>query len=157
MSESTSGAPERTTVSLVAGHASSGRPVLEEVLVDRLDADVYRIVATPGLVLGVAAGDTIRVQPDTGFTLLERGRNLAIQVYGPHELADEVVTDVWALGGSLDGRAKGLTVFTIPVDATFPRVEAIFDGLAARHPEVEWYFGNVYDETDGVTPLNWWL
>jgi hypothetical protein len=23
-------------------------------------------------------------------------------------------------------------------------------------PNCEWYYGNVYDLKDGVTPLNWW-
>lgn len=49
----------------------------------------------------------------------------------------------------MDGRARGLTVFTIPVSAGFACVEEIFNRLTKRHPEVEWYFGNVYDPVDG--------
>jgi hypothetical protein len=26
----------------------------------------------------------------------------------------------------------------------------------ARFPDSIWYYGNVYDPEDGVTPLNWW-
>jgi hypothetical protein len=100
-------AAERTTVDIVAGINSSGDPVFEEVLVDRLDSGTYRVVATPGL------------------------------------------------GGSLDGRADNLTVYTIPVSAGFTQVERVFNDLLSRHTDVEWYFGNVYD-ADGVTPLNWW-
>ena len=149
-------AAERTTVDLVAGRKASGEPVFEEVLVDRLDGDTYRIVATPGLVLGVAADDIVRVSPEAQFEVVERGRNLAVQVYGRHEDVDEITKDVWELGGALDGRADNLTVYTIPVTAGFPRVEAVFNALVARHPDVEWYFGNVYDPEDGVTPLDWW-
>jgi Domain of unknown function (DUF4265) len=147
---------ERTTVDLVAGHKSSGEPVFEQVLVDRLDDGTYRIIATPGLVLGIAADDVVRVTPDSQYELVERGRNLAVQVYGNHDLVDEVTKDVWELGGALDGRADNLTVYTIPVTAGFPKVEQVFNDLVGRHPEVEWYFGNVYDNVDGVTPLNWW-
>jgi hypothetical protein len=82
--------------------------------------------------------------------------NLAVHVYGPHALADEAVVDVKGLGGTLDGRAPNLTVFTVPVTAGFAAVEAAFNRLVAQHPEVEWYFGNVYDPADGVTPLGWW-
>jgi len=48
-------------------------------------------------------------------------------------------------------------VFTVPVGAGFPKIEAIFNDLVAAHPEMEWLFGNVYDPGDGVTPLNWWV
>jgi hypothetical protein len=65
-------APERTTIELVAGKKSSGDPAFEEVLVDVVGEDVYRLVASPGLVLGVAAGDEIKV---TGgqFEVVSRG------------------------------------------------------------------------------------
>jgi Domain of unknown function (DUF4265) len=146
--------PERTTVDLVAGEKSSGERVYERVLVDVVGDDEYRIVASPALVLGVASGDLIRVD-DGRFEVLSRGPNLVIQVYGPHDLVDEAVTDVWRLGGALDGHAKRVTAFTIPVKVGFSAVEAVFNALVGRHPELEWYFGNVYD-TDGVTPLGWW-
>ena len=106
--------------------------------------------------LGIAADDIVRVSPEAEFEVVERGRNLAVQVYGRHEDVDEITKDVWELGGALDGRADNLTVYTIPVTAGFPRVEAVFNELVARHPDVEWYFGNVYDPEDGVTPLDWW-
>jgi hypothetical protein len=149
-------AAERATVEMVAGINSSGEPVFEEVLVDRLDSGTYRVVATPGLVLGIAADDVVRITPDARYQIVERGGNLAVQVYGDHDLVDEVTKDVWELGGSLDGRADNLTVYTIPVSAGFLQVERVFKDLVARHPDVEWYFGNVYDTEDGVTPLNWW-
>jgi hypothetical protein len=141
---------------MVAGIKSSGEPVFEQVLVDRLDGGAYRVVATPGLVLGIAAGDVIRVTPEARYEIVERGCNLAVHVYGGHDLVDEVMKDVWELGGSLDGRADNLTVYTIPVSAGFPQVEQVFNDLVARHPDVEWYYGNVYDTEDGVTLLNWW-
>jgi hypothetical protein len=72
-----------------------------------------------------------------------------VGLYGSHDFVDEVTKDVWELGGSLDGRADNFTVYTIPVAAGFPQVERVFNDLVARHPEVEWYFGNVYDTEDG--------
>ena len=106
--------------------------------------------------LGVAAGDAILLRDDGRFEVTTRGGNLAVQAYGDHRLADDVVADVWTLGGALDGRAPGATVFTIPVTAGFESVERVFNELIARHPDLEWYFGNVYDPRDGVTPLLWW-
>jgi hypothetical protein len=59
--------------------------------------------------------------------VLERGGNLAVQVFG----------------GRLDGGG-------------FPAVEAAFDALIAEHARASWFFGNVYDPADDATPLNWW-
>ena len=70
--------------------------------------------------LGIAADDIVRVSPEAQFEVIERGRNLAVQVYGRHEDVDEITKDVWELGGALDGRADNLTVYTIPVTAGFP-------------------------------------
>ena len=64
----------------MAGHKTSGEPVFEQVLVDLLDDGTYRIIATPGLVLGIAADDVVRVTPDASYEIVERGRNLAVQV-----------------------------------------------------------------------------
>ena len=85
-----------------------------------------------------------------------RGRNLAIQVYADHAQADGLIGEFAGLGGRIDARASGLTVFTVPVEAGFPRVESALRRFVAAHPDAEWYFGNVY-AADGVTPLNWWL
>ena len=129
------GEPARTAINLVAGQKTSGELVLEEVLVTREGAGRFRIEATPGLVLGVARGDVIVIDTERSFTVVERGGNLAIHVYGPHHLVDEVTEAVRALGGSLDGHAPGLTAFTVPVAAGFVAVETLFDRL--------------------VTPLRW--
>ena len=61
------------------------------------------------------------------------------------------------LGGRLDGRADRVLVFTIPVEAGFGRVEDVFGRFAGGHPGYEWYYGNVCDPADGVTPLGWWV
>ncbi len=61
--DSTNGAtqPQRQTLDLRAGVKTSGEPVYEEVLVDGLGNRTYRLAASPGLVLGVAAGDVIEL------------------------------------------------------------------------------------------------
>jgi hypothetical protein len=53
--------PNRATVVALAGLKSSGEPVMEELLVDVLEAGYWRLVASPGLILGIAAGDTFRL------------------------------------------------------------------------------------------------
>lgn len=59
------------------------------------------------------------------------------------------------LRGWLDGKAAKELVYTIPVSAGFPAIEGLFSEVKAAYPDVgSGYFGNVYDERDGVTPLN---
>ena len=111
---------ERCTVEVVAGHKPSGEPVMEELLVDRLPGDEWRLVATPGLVLGVAAGDIFVLREDGRPHVTVRGGNLAIQVFGPHDEADLLAAEMAVLGGGIDARAPELTVFTVPVSAGFP-------------------------------------
>jgi uncharacterized protein DUF4265 len=151
-------APERTTIKLMAGKKSSGAPVYEEVLVDPLGDGLHRLVASPGLVLGVAAGDHIAVSGEGRFEVVSRGGNVAVQLYADPNIGADVspLTSALAnLGGRLDGHEKNLWVFTIPVSAGFPAIEAVFDAFQADNPGVEWYFGNVYAD-DGETPLGWW-
>jgi len=149
---------ERTTITLLAGHKKSGDPVHEELLVDRLSASHVRLVATPGLLLGVAAGDVLELHGSGGYTIIERGGNLGVQVFGDASAVDHALAE--ALDGldyRVDGRTPKLTVLTLPVAQGFPAVEKGLNGLCHNVPGSEWYFGNVYDNDDGVTPLNWWV
>ena len=97
----------------------------------------------------------------SGDPVLERGGNLAVQVFLEREEGSEaslaaLAQRIEALGGRLDGGAHRGRVYTIPVTAGFPAVEEAFNALVAEHAGAEWVFGNVYDQADGVTPLNWW-
>lgn len=142
----------RTTVLFLVGHNAVGKPVFEEVLVDRLPGGTLHIIASPGVALGAAAGDEVTVNSDGTFRVEKRGMNVAVQVYGRAEFADEVLPELWALGGSFDGRAtvgpNTVSVFTVPYRATFVLIEGIFNGLQIRHPELQWFFANVYDPVD---------
>jgi hypothetical protein len=60
-------------------------------------------------------------------------------------------------GGRLDGRSPGKLVYTLPVSAGFASIEAELQSVVEKFSNVEWFYGNVYDPADGVTPLNWWL
>jgi hypothetical protein len=116
-------------------------------------------MGSPGLAQGGAAGDTIVMRGDATFDVVERGGNLAVQVLAQRfdeRSLGELVSAAEGLGGRLDGGHDRLRVFTGPVLAGFGAVEAVFNAYARHHPGVEWYFANVYDERDGVTPLNWW-
>lgn len=150
------------TIDLYVGNSSSGNMVYENLPVDPLGEGRYRLLASPGLVLGVAKGDEIKLLPENGrFELLARGNNLCIQIYISPNLGKEIglleTQIAEGLKGSLDGKNEDQLVFSIPVSSGFAEVEQVLNAFVDRNPDCEWYYGNVYDAEDGVTPLNWWL
>jgi Domain of unknown function (DUF4265) len=145
------------TVRLLADFKRTGEPVHEELPAKPLESGAWQLLSTPGLVLGVAADDVLRISDDGRFEILERGGNVAVQLYTEQSQAElaKLVDDVEDKGGWLDGYHSGrLAVLTFPVATGFEAIEAVVDAYARRHGE-EWYFGNVYDDQD--QPLNWWV
>lgn len=135
----------------------------ESVLVERCVDNTFRVVASPGFVEGIAAGDIICRDLDRaeGYRIVKRGSNLSIRfVLGENssELLDarnELESALSQLGGHLDGTMgkRGLT-FTIPVSAGFPAVESVLATAVERFPGSTWWYGNVYDEATGES-LDW--
>lgn len=153
------------TVRLLVEMGPSGRPVHEDVPAAR-EGDNWRLKASPGLAMGAAAGDLLRVCQDHAFDVLERGRNIAVHVSAPTTVGSELAalgTRIESMGGWCDGmgwtvsRSSSLSVFTIPFTAGFAQIEAALNEYARAVPAGEWYYVNVYDPADDATPLNWWL
>ena len=152
---------EPKTIRIYAGDSSDGSPVFEELPVAETDPGVYCLLSSPGLVLGVARGDLIRLDSGDGrFELIRRGGNICIQLYvtpAMEKSVGELITRVTEdLDGTLDGRTPKQVVFSVPSSSGFDAIEKVFNSFTATNRPAEWYFGNVYDERDGVTPLNWW-
>ena len=139
----------------------SGRPKIEEVVpAEPLGNERYRLLASPGLVEGLAAGDEIALAPaePAGFTVLRRGGRLCIWVYVPEPPAEQTEARLGVaaliLGGYLDGGNKGLRILTVPLSAGFKQVEAELDGAVRDLQGSSWSYGNVYDRDN--RPLGWW-
>ncbi len=147
------------TITIRAGRSTTGADVQEEVLVEELHPEEFRLLRSPGLVLGLAAEDVFRRTPEGKHELVSRGQNVCVQIFVPEKdraaLQTFLTAEVDRLGGRLDGVARGHLVFTIPVKAGFGAIEQALNQGVDHYPAAEWYFGNVYAE-DGVTPLNWW-
>jgi hypothetical protein len=152
-------------VQLLAGHKSSGKPVMEAVPAVALsEGNAFRLSATPGLAAGCAAGDVVRVSADGSFVVTHYGGNLGIQLLVEPSSGsvsfEHLVGRVESLGGYLDGGSDSpagmVRVFTIPVTAGFAQIEEIFNAFSSEHPNATWAYANVYDPADGVTPLGWW-
>ena len=153
-------APNQPTVRLLATFKESGQPVYEEVPVEVLGPNRYRLLASPGILDGLAAGDVFTVDPISFlYRVHERGGNLCVQVWYPGlDLAGrvdaELVPAVTAMGGTLDGREQELSSFTIPLTAGIPAIETLFNDWVDHADGATWSFGNAYEE-DGITPLPW--
>lgn len=151
--------PDQPTVQLRVVDARSDEPFFEEVPVEPLSGDRYRLLASPGLLDGLAAGDVFVRDPDGGYDVVEHGGNVCVQVYFPdHDPGERVegalVPAVEALGGWLDGRTPGVATFTIPVSAGFAAIERVFEGWVGGEPGASWSYANVYGP-DG-DQLRWW-
>jgi hypothetical protein len=147
------------TLEAFAGNRPDGSIVYEELLVEPLGSGRYRLLQSPGLVLGVAAADIFELTDARRVKVLERGGNLCIQIYcspPTPQLERELTQRMQRLRGRLDGRSNRQLVYTVPASVGFPSVEEALDAIVKAFPTVEWFFGNVYDPNDGVTPLNWW-
>lgn len=139
----------------IEGHAyllhgyHDGRPLQEPVHAHDLGGGRFRLLYSPGMVRGIAAGDEFAFLDDDGaFDVLHRGGNLAVRIYteGPVDpIADEAARRVAELGGVLDGRIDTGMVFTIPAAAGLPQIEAVFAGLGREHPGLAWEIGNPPD------------
>ncbi len=132
---------------------------VEELLVQKVGDNRYRIASSPGMVQGLAANDIIALSgcDGTGFQLLQRGGCVAIHVFCEEERRNAIETalthELGRIGGVLDG-TMGRTglCYTVSVAAGF----AVIEGALRRVVGDEWSYSNVYDEETGEL-LNWWL
>ncbi len=136
----------------------------EQLVVEDIGHDRYRLVHSPGFVEGLAAGDEFQLSDahEQGYIVLHRSGTLCVWFFFP-QTVDEQMPQVQALrkqveavGGYLDGGFRSLVIFNIPVSVGFTTTEALFDHAVEQHEGAEWLYSNVYDYQDGETLLNWW-
>jgi len=159
-------APAALTLALIAGYRPDGEAIMEQLRVeavpDSKSADEYRLLTSPGFVRGLASGDRIRhpVRNEAGYELLKRSGNLSIRVLRKDNLdllAQALTPEIELLDGSLDLQTPapaGVQLSMSP--SAFRRWKFCWMALSDSSPDRSGYYGNVYDPTDGVTPLDWW-
>lgn len=132
---------------------------VEEVLVEKIGDNRYRVASSPGMVQGLAADDVIALesQSPSGYRLLQRGHNVCVHVFCDAAQRAAIQAALTQTLGRIGGRLDGLMgetglCFTIPVAAGF----SVIEGALQRVVENEWSYSNVYDLETGA-PLNWWL
>ncbi len=166
------------TISLIAGYRNDGEPVMEKLVVEAMAPATnspatkapgtklpatkeYRLLKSPAFVRSLAAGDRIRFPADNpaGYELLKRSGNLCIRVLrkdGIEEVANALSPELELLDGTLDLQSPRVLVYSIHVSIGFQSIEILLDRVVGQFPGTVWYYGNVYDPADGVTPLDWW-
>ena len=153
---------QQALLQLPAGLDSDGQQVLEKIEVFVMEqADHYELKQTPLLVRGLAKGDIISVnqQQADKFVVVKHSGNLAVRVFRKADieiLENSLTPQVEMHDGALDIKTDRALSYSIHVNLGFAAIEALFDSAMATYPDSVWYYGNVYDPTDGVTPLNWW-
>jgi hypothetical protein len=151
--------PGHDHVKLLAGLRADGSPLTELVPARSIAEDIVEVLGTPGIVNGCAAGDHIRVENDGSFEVLRRGGNVAVHFYSGARFRPDELSALRTAFEPLHGLVEApetarFAVVTVPVSAGFPAIEAAAQTWVDGVADVDWLFGNVYDEQD--QPLNWW-
>lgn len=146
-------------IALSIDSSSPGPRVNEEVLVEVVTSGRYRLVKSPGFVLGLAAGDIFEVLDGGAPHVLKRGGNICIQMFCAKADADVIAPyatrKIVAIRGWLDGKIEKELVFSVPVSSGFDAIETCMNNITSEFVGSEWHYGNVY-AGDGITPLEWW-
>ncbi|UTA47972.1 DUF4265 domain-containing protein [Simiduia sp. 21SJ11W-1] len=145
-------------IEMFAGYNPSGQPVAEKLQVRANEDGTLQLVKSPAFIKGLAAGDTIKLDPkDQAFEIVRRSGNVCIRVYAREDLgaiAEALTAALEKLGGELDIQTPRMLVYSVHVSLGFNTIEKILgEHLTA---DCQWLYGNVYDPQDGETPLNWW-
>lgn len=147
-------------IEIFAGQGPDGQPVAEKLHVKVNEDKSCQLVKSPAFAKGLASGDTIKFDhDDQSFEIIKHSGNLSIRIYCREDmdtLVDGLAPELEKLGGELDIETPRMLVFSIHVSIGFKTIESILDDHVGEHSNSIWFYGNVYDPEDGVTPLNWW-
>ncbi len=147
-------------IELYAGLRPDGQPVVERIQVEILEDNSSKLVTSPAFVQGIAKGDNIKLNTEErSFEVLKRSGNLCIRVFAKEDLASiehDISPELEKLGGTLDVENDRVLVYSIHVSCGFQAIEKILNDYTGDATESAWFYGNIYDPKDGVTPLNWW-
>ena len=147
-----------SVIEMFAGIGPDGQPVAEKLQVKVADDDTCQLVRSPAFVKGIASGDVIKLDKESGqFELIRRSGNLCIRVIsreaiGP--ISEELTPKLEKLGGDLDLETPRMLVYSIHVSCGFDTIEKLLNQYTGQNSQ--WLYGNVYSPDDGTTPLNWW-
>ena len=156
-------APKSTkpeSIHLLAGQRPDGELVFEQVLAISIGDECYTLQTSLLFAKGAAKGDVIRLMPGGRFEVEKRGGNLCIRVVAKDNI--EVIrarlqASLLKLEAVCDFSNERSLVYSVHVNKGFNAIEkAMNEAFVGQEDNAMWLYANVYDPTDGQTPLNWW-
>jgi hypothetical protein len=133
-------------IRLLAGHATDGHPVFEVLPALSRDSGLVELVGSPGLVLGCAAGDILRVGDDGQFEVVQQGTTVCVQAARRGCFAPESFAQLEAAVAALGGLAEAppdlrFIVVTLDCSIGLPAIEDVMNTWAASTDGGQWWFG----------------
>lgn len=133
----------------------------EEVEVEALGEDRYRVLCPPRFVYALAVGDEIKTDASSaGFRTLRRSRNLTVWIYvedanGVLAVAEAAESVAASIGATIEGTPPKRIIITVPLSAGWQKNEVAISALCSSVPGVSWEYANVFDSVTHE-PLNLW-
>ncbi len=127
----------------------NGKPDYEPVHVEPVAGHRFRVLYSPGLAYGMAAGDELEVDEEGRYEVVARGGNLSVRLLcgsGVADMEPSWTEQIERIGGRLDGQVRAGLAYTIPLSAGRDVIGRIFAKAKQENPGALWEYGNVYDE-----------
>ncbi|ROR99073.1 uncharacterized protein DUF4265 [Sinobacterium caligoides] len=148
---------QHAIIELPAGQRTDGSTVMEKVAIRRLADGRVEMLHSPGFVKGAARGDTLKFTKE-GFEVEERAGLVAIQIYlrdDIEKIEPKLSAEIKTMDGCRDICTERMLVYSVPVEAGFAAIEGVMKEVAEQYAQLQWFYGNVYDEQG--EPMNWWM
>ena len=136
---------------LLSADEPNGRVVREALPVRRLTEDTVEVLGSPGMLLGFAAGDTLKVAADHRFVVTERGPNVCIQAFAAQPVAPNPIGDLRNQLAAFEGLVetpehRKMIVLTLPATVGTQRVTEILNTWARQASLDGWWFNDAATE-----------
>lgn len=152
-----------STLNIYAGKTSSGNTRVEEVLVEYINENIYKLQSAPGLALNLAKGDVFEFfNSDEPVKVIYRGGNFNIHIYEAN-LTLEDYEDFKSelldyLEGTIDGLSGNNMAITVPSIQGIQKINSFFINFSQISGN-NWSFTNIYrnyEDFEDETLLDWW-
>jgi hypothetical protein len=133
-------------IQIFAGKGENGT-VLEELPAKFISEQCFELCASPGLALGAAKGDLIKLSSKGNFEVIKHGGNFCIQIY-KNNLTNKEIKKIEKLvqkelNGTIDGTNNGSMAFSIPIKNGFKKTNKIFNEIR-EILDSEYFYSNIY-------------
>ena len=127
----------------------NGKPDYEPVHVEPVAGNRFRVLYSPGIAYGVAAGDELEVDEEGRYKVVARAGNLSVRLLcgsGVADIEQSLTEQIERIGGRLDGQVRAGLAYTIPLSVGRDVIGQLFAKAKQENPGALWEYGNVYDE-----------